>query len=428
MAADAQYERSIRAVYFAGAFAVTPRAVNGTPFCFYSTYEVSVDYNFDVAIERRSTDSVKWSMFGDDVIPLWVADMDFRSPEPVIQELQARAAHGIFGYTMDNPELRTLLVERLRTRHHFQIEREAIVFISGLVPALFVGCQALGKPDGHILIQPPVYPPFLMAAHRAERVLNDAELTCIRQGADLRYEIDFDAFEAAITPQTRMFLLCNPHNPVGRVFTRAELERMAEICLRHDLIICSDEIHCDLILEGEHISIASLAPEIAERCVTLLAPSKTFNLAGLGCSFAVITNPALRQSLIQSAEGIVPGVNVMGFAAGLAAYREGGPWLEALLPYLRANRDFLVDYVKANLPGMAVTCPEGTYLAWLDCREMNLSGGPFEFFLKEAKVALADGTRFGNGGSGFVRLNFGCTRAMLAEGLERMRAALVQHG
>jgi cystathionine beta-lyase len=253
-----------------------------------------------------------------------------------------------------------------------------------------------------------------------------ADLVVNREGQLLRYEIDYDAFEAAITPRTGLFILCNPHNPVGRSYTREELTCLAEICLRHNLIICADEIHCDLLLGNtSHVPLASLSPEFAERCITLMAPSKTFNLAGLKCSFAIVPNRELRHRLILVTTGMALAVNVLGYAAALAAYQDGADWLAALCRYLTANRDFLVDYVQEYLPDLSTTVPESTYLAWFDCRETGIEGNPFQFFLKQAQVALNDGSLFGPGGEGFVRLNFACPRSTLAEALERMRAALV---
>jgi cystathionine beta-lyase len=273
---------------------------------------------------------------------------------------------------------------------------------------------------------PPVYPPFLSAVKDSGRTLVEAALQPERAAdGTLRYHIDFEAFEAAVTPQTRLFLLCNPHNPVGRVFTHAELERMAEICLRHDILICADEIHCNLVFDDhQHRSIAGLAPEVAARTITLLSPSKAFNLPGLGLGFAVVADQALRDRLRD--ENFRGGglVNVMGFAAALAAYREGWDWLAALLPYLQDNRDTLVSYLRQHMPEIATTRPEGTYLAWLDCRSLGLEGGAYNFFLERARVGLSDGLPFGKGGEGFLRLNFGCPRPVLLEALARMRAAL----
>jgi cystathionine beta-lyase len=225
-----------------------------------------------------------------------------------------------------------------------------------------------------------------------------------------------------------MFLLCNPHNPVGRVFARAELERMAEICLRHDMVICSDEIHCDLVFDGhEHISIASLSPEIERRTITLIAPSKTYNVAGIHASVAIITDPDLRRRFEAARAGLVPHLGVMGYTAMLAAYRDGEPWLEQVMAYMQANRDFLYEYANERLPGLTMAKPQGTYLAWIDCRSAGLPGNPHKFFLEEAGVAMNDGASFGKGGEGFVRLNFACPRATLVRALEQMRDALIRH-
>ena len=235
-----------------------------------------------------------------------------------------------------------------------------------------------------------------------------------------------DAFEAAITARTRLFLLCNPHNPVGRVFEPHELARMAEVCLRHDLVICADEIHCDLVYQGHpHRPIASLAPEIAQCTITLMAPSKTYNLAGLKCAFAIIPDTALREQFLAARVDLVTTANILGYTAALAAYRDGQPWLDQMRRYLEGNRDCIRQYVDAHLPGMTMGTPEGTHLAWLDCRQVNMPhNDPYTFFLEHAKVALNDGDTFGPGGKGFVRLNFGCPRATLVQALDRMRQAV----
>jgi cystathionine beta-lyase len=234
-----------------------------------------------------------------------------------------------------------------------------------------------------------------------------------------------DEFEAAILQRTRLFLFCNTHNPVGRVYERDELARLAEICLHHDLVICSDEIHCDLVFSGHrHVPIASLAPEVAQHTITLMAPSKTYNIAGLHCSFAIIQNPDLRQAFSAAAAGVTHGANLLGYAAALAAYRHGQEWLGQVLAYMEANREFLRQYVTDHLPGIRTIVPEGTYLAWLDCRDALLGDQPGQFFLQQAHVALNEGTTFGPGGAGFVRLNFACTRSTLVSALDRMRDAL----
>jgi cystathionine beta-lyase len=381
-------------------------------------------YDFDRVIDRRSTNSNKWRKYPADVLPLWVADMDFASPEPVVRALRERAEHGVYGYGFEGPEFAQVFVDRLQKRYGWTVSPEAVVMIPGVIPGFNVACRALTVPGDGLLMQLPVYPPILRAPGNHELTRDEALLGRERDG---RYVADLDAFRAAIHGRTRTFLLCNPHNPVGRVFTPDELEGMARICLERDLAIIADEIHCDLLYGAHrHIPMASLGPEVARRTITLMAPSKTFNLAGLKVSVAVIPDAALRERFLAARGDYVQAqVNIMGYAAALAAYRDGDAWLAELLRYLEANRDFLADYVRQHLPGVTMTPPEGTYLAWLDCRGAGpAAADPFTFFLERAKVALNDGALFGRGGQGFVRLNFGSPRALLTEGLERMRRAL----
>ena len=379
-------------------------------------------YDFDKIIDRRSTESAKWQKYGPDVLPMWVADMDFVSPEPVIQALQKRVSHGVFGYPTTPSEMTATIIDRLDRFHHWYVEPEDLVFVPGVVAGFNMASHALADPNGSVLVQTPVYFPFLSAPQNAGMARDEMELTRLEDGT---YAVDMQAFESAITDQTRLFILCNPHNPVGRVFRQDELECMAEICLRHNVVICSDEIHCDLVFNGnQHISIASLDPEIAQNTITLIAPSKTYNLAGLECSVAIIQNPDLREKFQKARQGLVGWVNLIGMLAGTVAYRQGQEWLDQLLAYLESNRDYLYDYVQQELPGISMAKPEGTYLGWLDCRQSGIEGSPFEFFLEKAQVATNEGSAFGKGGEGFVRLNFGCPRSMLSEALERMKAAL----
>jgi len=379
-------------------------------------------HDFDHVVERRGTDSNKWHKFGPDVLPLWVADMDFRSPEPVIEALRARVEHGVFGYLREGaPELVEVFTERCRKRYGWDVPAAAIVPMPGVNPANNVAARTVCAPGDGLVLQIPIYPPLLRVPANARL---DARHVALVRGADGRYEIDFEAFERAITPSTCAFLLCNPHNPVGRVYTRQELGRLAEICLRRGLYIIADEVHCDLVYPPhEHVSMASLSPEIAARTITLMSPSKTFNLAGLKASVGVVTDTALRERFLAARSDMVQIGNVLGYTAMVAAYRDGGPWHEALLRYLEANRDFLADYVERRLPGVTMAAPEGTYLAWLDCRATGIAD-PWTFFLERAKVALNDGKLFSNAGDGFVRLNFGTPRSILAEGLDRMRRVL----
>lgn len=380
-------------------------------------------YDFDGRTNRRRSDSLKWNQYDDDVLPMWVADMDFRAPDPVIRAMHERVDHGVFGYGWVPPDLGEVIVERLQRLYDWQVSPEALVFLPGAVTSFNLACHAMGAPGDGVLMQTPIYFPMLWAPSGAGLTNDEMELTRVPDGS---YAIEFGLFERAITDRTRIFMLCNPHNPIGRVFRREELEQMAEICLRHDILICSDEIHCDLVFQGSrHVPIATLAPEVADRTITLMAPSKTFNLPGLKCSVAIVQNPELRKKLQETHTGLVHGVNVMGVAAAVAAYREGQPWVEELLRYLEANLDLLVEYAGAHLPGISMSRPEATYLAWLSCHEAGIPGKPDEFFVNEARVAFNDGAIFGRGGEGFVRLNFGCPRSVLVEALDRMKNALL---
>lgn len=383
-----------------------------------------MSHDFDRVIDRRATASNKWRKYAADVLPLWVADMDFTSPEPVVRALRERVEHGVYGYGFEEPGFAQVFVERLQKRYGWTVSPEAVVMIPGVIPGFNVACRALTRPGDGLLLQVPVYPPILRSPGNHEITRDEAPLARDRDG---RYAVDLDAFRAAIHPRTRAFLLCNPHNPVGRVFTREDLAGLAQICLERDLSIIADEIHCDLLYQGQHhIPIASLGPEIERRTITLMAPSKTFNLAGLKVSVAVIPDVSLRERFMAARGDYVQAqVNVLGYAAAFAAYRDGDAWLAELLRYLEANRDYLADYVRRHLPGVTMTPPEGTYLAWLDCRGAAAAAAdPFTFFLDRAKVACNDGALFGRGGQGFVRLNFGSPRSILTEGLERMRRAL----
>ena len=378
--------------------------------------------DFDRLIDRRHSDSVKWHYYGDDVLPMWVADMDFLSPEPAIRALRERVEHGVFGYGTDLPELRQVLVDRLADLYGWRVLPRDLVFLPGVITGFNLACRAVTAPGDGMLVQTPIYPPILRVPGNVGLTCDEMELT--RQ-PDGYYTIDFDLFEKTITGRTRIFVLCNPHNPVGRAFQRHELERMAEICLRRNVVICSDEIHCDLLFRGvQHLPIASLDAEIANHTITLIAPSKTFNIAGLQCSVAIIQNADLRKKFKAARVDLVNEVNILGLVAALAAYREGQEWLDELLVYLEANRDLLVQYVSEQMPGIRMGKPEATYLAWLDCRQAGIPGNPHKFFLEQAKVAVNDGVTFGRGGEGFVRLNFGCPRSTLLEALDKMRAAL----
>jgi cysteine-S-conjugate beta-lyase len=383
-------------------------------------------YNFDEVIPRRDTDSIKWNEFDADVLPLWVADMDFAAPAAVIQALHARVEHGIFGYATFDCDLYAAIIERLDRRYGWQVKEDEILLFPGVMNAVYLTELAVTQPDQAVLVQTPVYPPIYKAPLTAKRNRQIMQLT---REVDGTYSIDYDAFEAAITPETRLFILCNPHNPVGRVFRRDELERMAEICLRHNLIICSDEIHCDLVYPGHaHTPIAALSPEIAQNTLTMMAPSKTFNLAGLQCSFAVIQNPELRKQIRSARMGLTGGANLLGQLAARTAYQSGQEWFDKLLVYLQGNRNYLYESIQNSFPTLHMGQLDGTYLGWIDCRESGIPGNPTDFFLKEARLAFSDGPTFGPGGEGFIRFNFACSRLLITQALEQMHAALQRHG
>ena len=384
--------------------------------------------NFDQILQRRTTESAKWRVYPEDVLPLWVADMDFMSPEPVLRALRAAVDHGVFGYPRglhgegpELPEYADAIVARLRERYAWTIEPQDILFLPGIVVGLNVMGNMFHTQGGSMVVQPPVYTPILTAPETATLTRREAPL---ERQSDGTYAVAWDQFTVAFQADTRAFILCNPHNPVGRVFRRDELERMAEICLSRNVLICSDEIHGDLIYRGQqHLPIASLDPTIAQHTITFIAPSKTFNMPGLQASIAIIQNAELRQRFQAARQSLVHGINLLGLVAMHAAYSEGQAWLDQLLMYLEANRDFLYDFVNNELPGLNMAKPEGTYLAWIDCRGAQLEN-PYEFFLNQAKVALSDGAIFGTEGQGFVRMNFGCPRATLEEALQRMKQAL----
>jgi cystathionine beta-lyase len=381
--------------------------------------------NFDIPVERRGTLSAKWDKYKDrDIIPLWIADMDFRSPPAIIKALHNRVEHGVFGYgTIGPEELVDGIITKLKATYGWTIRREWIVFMPGVATGFSAACQVVGETQDDVITAVPVYPPFLLAPKRAQRGLVTVPL--VEEGS--QYFFDFEQLEHSITPRTRLFMLCNPHNPVGRVYTRDELSRLAAICEKHGIIICSDEIHCDLLLDPEkhHIPIATLSPEVSARTITLMSPSKTFNIAGLGVAFAIISDSVLRQHFCEAMPrpaGIVPIVNVMAYTAAIVAYQDSScdDWLAALLTYLRKNRGILADTIN-RMPGLSVSHVEATFLAWIDTRRTGLED-PAKFF-ENAGVGLSDGMAFG-GEPGFVRLNFGCTRVTLEKALSRMSNSL----
>ncbi len=370
---------------------------------------------FDDLIDRRDSDSIKWGKYaGRDVLPLWVADMDFAAPPPVIEALHRRIDHGVFGYGHPWPSLSESVLAHLENEYSWKIQPEWIVWLPGLVTGLNIACRSIA---GEVLTATPIYPPFLSAPRLSERPLKRVELALGNEG----WGWDMAALEQATTPQTELFLLCHPHNPVGRCWSRLELSALADYAERHDLIVCSDEIHCGLILDEDkrHIPFASLSPEAAKRTITLMAPSKTFNIPGLGCAFAVISDPTLRRRFQRTMDGIVPHVNVLGLAACEAAYRNCADWHGELLDTLRGNRDRVTAAVHRQ-KGAKMTPVEATYLAWIDVRELGLDKPTAHF--EAHGLGLSDGADFG--APGWLRLNFGCPRSTLDLALERFRTAI----
>jgi cystathionine beta-lyase len=369
---------------------------------------------FDTPVDRRGSDSLKWGRYaGRDALPLWVADMDFTAPPAVLAALRERIAHGVFGYGQPPAEAEESVLAHLEGEYGWRIEREWIVWLPGLVTGLNVACRAV---DGGVLTAAPVYPPFFSAPRHFARPLARVDLAC----SDGRWGWDWQALQAAVTPETRLFLLCHPHNPVGRSWDEGELRRLADFAERRDLVVCSDEIHCGLILDPDkrHIPFASLGVDAARRTITLLAPSKTFNIPGLGCAFAVIADPALRRRFQRAMDGIVPHVNVLGFIACAAAYRHGAAWHRELIGYLRGNRDRVAVAVDAE-KRVKMAPVEATYLAWIDVRGLGLANPAAHF--EAHGLGLSDGADFG--APGWLRLNFGCPRATLDEALRRFALA-----
>lgn len=370
---------------------------------------------------RRKT-SAKWTVYPADVIPAWVADMDFELAPPIRAALDAQLARHDLGYPpmYERAGLAELYAARAARRYGWDIAPQDIEFFSDVVQAIYLALLTLTNPGDGVLIQTPIYPPFLHAVDETGRRRVLSELV---PGAT-RYEIDFDALDAAAAEAT-LFLLCHPHNPTGRAYTREELERLAEIVLRHDLVVVADEIHADLMLDARrHIPFASLAPEIAARTITLTAASKAFNVAGLCLACAVFGSASLRERYAGLPNHVRGGRSAMGMAAAAAAWRDGDAWLAETIGTLRANRERLATHVAREWPSIRHFAPEATYLAWLDCRELAFGEEPYRWFLREAKVALGEGPSFGPPGAGHVRVNFATTPEILDEVIGRMSAAL----
>lgn len=374
-------------------------------------------FNFDQWVDRSHSDSVKWDKYRDrDIIPLWVADTDFPSPPAIIDALQQRVAHAVFGYSHPSPELIEVFTRRMLERYGWRINPEWLIFLPGMVCGLNLCVRAFTAEGEGTLAPSPIYPPFRKAAKFAGRSQLSVPLTLHHR----RWLLDFNAIAGQLNGKEKLLLLCNPQNPGGTVYRKQELLQQLAFAQAHGLIVCSDEIHCDLLLEPgcEHIPFATLNEDAAQRSITLMSPSKTFNIAGLGASMAIIPNPELRQKLVRARSGIVPEVDVLALVAAQAAYQHGQAWLDALLIYLRANRDLVTERINA-IPGLLLQPIEATYLAWIDCSQLAVDN-PHAFF-EQAGVGLSPGLDFGN--RRFVRLNFGCRRELLLQALDRMTLA-----
>ena len=376
-------------------------------------------FDFDRPIDRLSSGSAKWdgapAIFGtDDILPMWVADMDFEVAPPITDAIIERAGHGIYGYTFEDDALKQAVVDRLQAKFDWQVDKSWLVFSTGIVHALHMIIKAFTTPGDGIILQPPVYYPFFSAIENNGCAVIENPL--VEQNGE--YRIDFDGLEQCFRPdhsglrpkpsRARMMLFCNPHNPVGRVWTSEEVERTARTVIDNQGLFISDEIHSELLFSNQrHTATAALGDEIAGRTITCFAPSKTFNLAGLKASVLIIPDPHLRRVFQERTAGFLSSPNVYGIAAMKAAFTHGDTWLEELLVYLEGNRDYLVDFCRTRLPQIKVVPPQGTYLAWLDCRELGLSDRELRKFMREqARVGLDDGYIYGTGGSGFQRINF----------------------
>lgn len=378
-----------------------------------------MSYDFDTPIERSHSASLKWDKFKDPtVLPFWVADMDFKAAPEIMDAMESRLQHGVFGYTVPSPEVEQSVVNYMDRHHAYSIDPSWIVWSPGTVPALNLFCRAFGEANSSVMTATPVYPPFLSAPANSERNLIAVDL--MWDGS--RWTFDFEKMEQLIQPNTRSFLLCNPHNPVGRVFSQDELGQLAEFCLRHDLVLCTDEIHSDLILEPDlkHTATNTISKEIRQRSVLLTSPSKTYNLPGLCCAYAIIEDPKVRLAFKKVARGIITEINAFGYVGCQAAYDKGEPWRLALIEYLRSNRDFLYEYVSQKMPQVKMRPMEATYLAWMDVSELELDD-PTGFFESHG-VGLSAGSFFGS--NNHVRFNFGCPRSLMEEGLDRMAKAI----
>ncbi|MCL7747894.1 MalY/PatB family protein [Halalkalibacter alkaliphilus] len=387
---------------------------------------------FDEIVERRGTNSMKWDMtkqrFGkEDLLPMWVADMDFRAPKEVLDALHATVEHGIFGYPAHSKTVDQAVQGWLKRRYSWSVEADSLIYTSGIVPTISYIIQAFTEPGEGVIIQTPVYYPFYDVVKKNNRELIKNPLSFDGD----HYDIDFNQLESVITDNTKMLVLCHPHNPVGRVWKRDELEKLAAICEKHNLLVVSDEIHADLLFKGQkHIPFASISKDASERTFTCLAPSKTFNLAGIQTSYVVVENEELRRKLANHlANSFANSVNSFAEVATEAAYTHGEKWLEQLMDYVQDNYDFVRKYISLNMPKLRVMDSEGTYLLWLECSNLPLSAlERKKWLVEEANVALNHGPIFGDEGKDFERINLACPRETLKQGLDQMKEAYDKRG
>jgi cystathionine beta-lyase len=383
-------------------------------------------YNFDHTPNRRDPKVLnKWTWYPKNTIPMWVADMDFQAPKPILKELHKVIDQGVLGYEISSKPLQETVAARMDHLYNWKVKPEAVVTVTGIVSGFNVAARAFPSAQKGVLVHTPVYNEFHELKNNVGIPQINVPFVRSVKGNVIRYEVDWDLFEKQ-AQHAGMLLLCNPHNPLGMIFSRKDLLRIGEICIRNDVLIVSDEIHSELLLDDNTFTpMAKLSAEIAKRTITLIAPSKTFNVPGLFCGFAIIPDEELRLQYNKTVEHLRLHVSSMGLhAARIAFSGQCDGWLKELRRYLTGNRDFLVEYVTKYMPGVKTTIPAATYLGWLDFTELNLEKSPFDFFLEKAKVALSDGKIFGEGGTGHVRINFGTSRRILKQGLDRMRKAL----
>lgn len=376
-------------------------------------------YNFDSCPDRRNSGSLKWNKYRElEILPVWVADMDFVAAPEIVSALNERVEHGVYGYTVPYDSVIDAVVSYLKREHNYSIEEDWLNWLPGLVPALNLLCRVFADSNESVMTATPVYPPFLSAPVYSGRKLISVPL-CLKNE---KWTFDFKAMELAIRPDTRILILCNPHNPVGRVYSIDELTQLGNFCKKHDLVLISDEIHCDLIFDKteKHVVAATINSEIAERTITLMSPSKTYNLPGLACAYSIIKSPKLRQKFQRQTRGIITEVNCFGYAGCEAAYNKGEPWRLAMLDYLQGNFKIMYGFIKDRIPEITFRKMEATYLAWLDISRLELKN-PVTFF-EENGIGLSDGTFFGS--PQHVRLNFGCPRERLNEALEKIETAV----